>query len=69
VKKRSVSISGHRTSFALEDEFFSELKSIAAEKNLSIAALVNEIDKRPGENLSSKIRLFILAELKSSALA
>lgn len=62
VRKRSVTIRGHRTSFSLEDVFFDHLESIAAHRNLSIAALVAEIDElRPREaNLSSALRLFVL---------
>jgi len=67
VKKRSVSIAGHRTSFALEDEFYDELKSIATRKNISIAALVQKIDVGAKGNLSSKIRIFILRESKAEA--
>ncbi len=44
-RKRSVSISGHRTSFSLEDEFFDGLVRLAAARNMSVAALVNQIDK------------------------
>lgn len=66
VRKRSVSIRGHRTSYSVEQEFFSELERIAARRAVSLAALVAEIDEaRPREaNLSSAIRVFVLGEAK-----
>jgi predicted DNA-binding ribbon-helix-helix protein len=62
VRKRSVTISGHRTSYSLEQPFFDDLVSIAAERGLTLAALVAEIDEnRPREaNLSSALRLHVL---------
>jgi predicted DNA-binding ribbon-helix-helix protein len=62
VRKRSVTISGHRTSYSLEQPFFDDLVSIAAERGLTLAALVAEIDgNRPREaNLSSALRLHVL---------
>jgi len=66
VRKRSVSIRGHRTSFSVEQEFFNELEQIAARREISLAALVAEIDEtRPRDaNLSSAIRVFVLGEAK-----
>jgi predicted DNA-binding ribbon-helix-helix protein len=62
VRKRSVTISGHRTSYSLEQPFFDDLVSIATERGLTLAALVAEIDEnRPREaNLSSALRLHVL---------
>ncbi|RYC12431.1 aryl-sulfate sulfotransferase [Ciceribacter ferrooxidans] len=67
MRKRSATLHGHRTSFSLEDAFWDELKIIAAERALPLAALVAEIDdKRPPEsNLSSALRLYVLDWLKS----
>lgn len=64
VVKRSVSIRGHRTSFSLEAEFFAELEATARRRNVSLAALVGEIDgQRPADsNLSSALRVFVLRE-------
>ncbi|MGV0910463.1 ribbon-helix-helix domain-containing protein [Martelella sp. FOR1707] len=66
-RKHSISLHGHRTSFSLEDEFYTELTRIADARDLSLAALIAEIDDtRDGEiNLSSAIRLFVLAEVKA----
>ena len=67
IRKHSVSLHGHRTSFSLEDAFYAELTRIADARDLSLAALIAEIDDaRDGEiNLSSAIRLFVLAEVKA----
>ena len=67
VRKRSVSIGGHRTSYSIEDAFQAELNAIAETRGISLAALIAEIDadRDPETNLSSALRLFVLAELKS----
>jgi predicted DNA-binding ribbon-helix-helix protein len=67
MNKRSVSIRGHRTSFSLEDEFWSELKTIAGNRQISVAQLVTQVDLRrdENENLSSALRLFVLRQLKT----
>ena len=68
VIKRSVTVHGHRTSIALEDPFWSELKRLALDRELSAGELVHQIREgmaRGQINLSSQIRLFILRELLS----
>lgn len=69
VRKRSLSICGHRTSVSLEDAFFVELETAAARRGMALAALVAEIDAKrpPGANLSSALRLFVLDEVKTRA--
>ena len=62
MKKHSVELSGHRTSIALEDEFWQELKVIAKRKNTSVRQLLIQIDDIHQGNLSSAVRLFILRE-------
>jgi predicted DNA-binding ribbon-helix-helix protein len=68
VRKRSVSIRGHRTSFSLEDAFYGELERIATERGLPLAALVAEIDatRDRATNLSSALRLFVLEEVRNA---
>ena len=59
--KRSLSISGHRTSIALEPEFWAALEAMAAEKSRTMAGLIREIDEnRQTANLSSAARLAVL---------
>ena len=66
--KRSLSIKGHRTSLSLEPEFWAALKTAAAEDQKSLAALVSDIDAARGErNLSSAIRVWVLARAKTSS--
>ena len=60
MKKHSVELSGHRTSIAVEDEFWSELKKIACTQNLSLRQLLIQIDNAHTGNLASSIRLFVL---------
>ncbi len=69
IPKRSVIVAGHRTSVSLEEPFWTRLKEIAHARSKSINDLVTEIDSmepaggRQG-NLSSALRLFVLAELE-----
>ena len=62
LKKRSVVIAGHRTSLSLEDAFWQVLKVLAAERRLSINALIEEIDETRSGNLSSAVRTYILQQ-------
>ena len=68
VQKRSVSIRGHRTSFSLEKPFLDDLQAIAADRGMALAALVAEIDAdRPRDaNLSSALRIFVLAQARKT---
>ena len=61
--KRSVTIAGHRTSVALEPEFWAAIDAVAARRGLTLAALVAEIDgaRSPDRNLASALRVAALA--------
>ena len=62
LKKRSFSLSGHRTSVALEEEFWAVLESEAKKTGRSMAALVQSIDQARGPRpLASALRLQALA--------
>ena len=66
--KRSVTINGHATSISLEAELWQELKRMADETGLSVAALIARIDAdRKTGNLSSALRLAVLNDLKARA--
>ncbi len=71
VRKHSVTIRGHRTSFSLEAAFLEELKTIAAQRGLTLAGLIAAVDEeRPREaNLSSALRIFVLEEVKRGEAA
>lgn len=59
--KRSLSIAGHRTSLALEPEFWAGLESMAEARDLPLATLVRQIDEaRETTNLSSAVRIAVL---------
>lgn len=61
MEKRSLSIAGHRTSIALEPEFWAALSEMAAERGQTMAALIKSIDEtRQTANLSSAARLAVL---------
>ncbi len=60
MKKHSVELSGHRTSIAIEDEFWLELKKIAQRQNISLRQLLIRIDNTHTLNLASSIRLYVL---------
>lgn len=67
VRKRSVAIRGHRTSFSLEQPFLDELAGIAETRGITLAALVAEIDaaRSRDTNLSSALRVHVLEWLKA----
>jgi predicted DNA-binding ribbon-helix-helix protein len=61
LKKRSFSIAGHRTSIALEPEFWSVLEGEARRAQQSLAAFVASIDSsRAARPLASALRLVAL---------
>ena len=69
VRKHSVAIRGHRTSFSLEQPFLDDLRAIAAARGMTLAALIAEIDgERPrNANLSSALRIFVLDQAKRNS--
>ena len=60
--KQSFSLAGHRTSVALEPEFWAVLSRIAEMRGIVLSRLVTEIDAaRGGERpLASALRIFAL---------
>lgn len=61
--KRSVVVAGHRTSVSLEEAFWTALKRLAAERGLSLNALIAEVDAARGGNLSSALRVYVVEAL------
>ena len=59
--KKSLILSGHKTSVALEEDFWTALDSIARIKETSVDSIIQKIDKdlRNG-SLASALRVFIL---------
>ena len=59
--RRSLTIAGHRTSVALEPEFWQGLEALAAERHVRLTELIEDIDRlREGPNLSSALRVAVL---------
>ncbi len=62
LRKRSISLSGHATSVALEPEFWAVLDDVAVTEGLTQAGLMKRIDERRGRTpLASACRLLALA--------
>ncbi len=64
--KRSLVLSGHRTSVALEPEFWSALDRIAAARGQSLILLVESVDsgRDPVRSLASALRVLALREAR-----
>ena len=62
LEKRSLSLSGHRTSIALEPEFWAVLSQLAMSENITVAGLVTRIDaaRGPEQALASALRVYAL---------
>ncbi len=62
VFNRSVILGGRKTSVSLEDEFWDGLHEIGRRENISLAKLVDQIDReRESINLSSAIRVHVFS--------
>ena len=66
VVKRSIVVGGHKTSVSLEEPFWTSMKEISQQLNVTLSELVGDTNRRQG-NLSSAIRLFVLDHFKSLA--
>jgi len=73
-QRHSVRIAGHPTSVSMEDAFWQEIRRAAAEDGISTARLIEAVDrartaeasaKAPPPNLSSALRLYVLARLQA----
>lgn len=65
LEKRSLSLSGHRTSIALEPEFWAALERIAKSEAESLANIIGRIDsaRSPEQPLASALRVYALRSL------
>lgn len=71
MEKRSISIKGHRTSIAIEPEFWAVLETIAKASGITMPVLVSEIDRKrmsqqPAPGLASALRIHALNYLKNA---
>ncbi len=61
LRKRSINLSGHATSLALEPEFWIALEAMATERGLSLAGLIGALDAERGPRpLASACRVAAL---------
>jgi len=61
IVKRSLSLDGHRTSLALEPEFWQAVDRLAAAGGRTTADFISGIDRdRDGRNLASAVRVAVL---------
>lgn len=65
LQKRSMRIAGHRTSLALELQFWAALERIARDRGVSLPSLIASIDEvrakeSPEASLASAVRVFVL---------
>lgn len=64
LRKRSLTVAGHRTSVSLEPAFWDALTRLARDRGSSVPALVAAVDARRGpSNLSSALRVHVLEAL------
>ena len=66
IRRRSVTLYGHRTSISIEDAFWAQLQKLAKRRGLSMNALVAEVDEARTGNLSSALRLLAFEDVQSS---
>lgn len=67
LKKRSILLSGHATSMALEPEFWAVMDEMAAARGVTLAVLIAQIDEGRGERpLASACRVAALAYARAS---
>ncbi|GBQ63795.1 hypothetical protein AA103196_0700 [Ameyamaea chiangmaiensis NBRC 103196] len=68
LRKRSLMVSGHRTSVALEPAFWCVIEAMAADRDLAVAALIAALDagRDADQPLASALRV---AALRWSARA
>lgn len=64
IRKRSVVVSGHKTSVSVEGTFWQALGRVARRRGVSINQLIGTIDAARTGNLSSAIRIFVLEDLR-----
>lgn len=66
-KKRSLSLYGHKTSIALEQDFWIVLEKAAYAQNRSLIQLIQDVDNNRKGTLSSALRLYALHFMQQAA--
>ena len=66
IVKHSVVINGHKTSVSLEQPFWNIVREIAEAEQMTVSALLRQIDEsRRHANLSSAVRIFVLERVRA----
>lgn len=70
MRKRSITLKGHRTSVSLEEEFWAALEGFAAADRRTLPGLISEIDRArlkisPPPGLASALRVYTLKRLRA----
>ena len=69
LRKRSVTLAGHRTSLSVEQVFWDALKQLAAEEGTSLQSLIQRLDQariqgaEATTSLSGAIRVYVVERL------
>ena len=63
-----MTLAGHRTSVSLEPEFWEALALLAARRQVTLGRLIAEVDAVRSGNLSSALRLHVLASARRGLL-
>lgn len=59
-RKRSVTVQGRKTSIAITDALWSELKQLAARDGVSVNYLISRIRDRDSGELARAVRMYIV---------
>lgn len=65
LSKRSFTLQGHRTSVALEPEFWAAFDAAVARRQTTPTALMVGLDEARTRPLASAVRVFLLAEAQA----
>ena len=71
MRKRSITLKGHRTSISLEEEFWDVLEGFAKTDDRSLPKLIYDIDRsrmkqNPPPGLASALRVYALQRMKKT---
>ena len=69
LQRRTLTVSGHRTSVALEPVYWEELAVLAESRGQTVAALISEIDAARLGSLASAIRVHVVERLRAAIAA
>jgi predicted DNA-binding ribbon-helix-helix protein len=68
IPKRSIVLSGYKTSVTLEEPFWQALRELATVRGLSVSSLIRSVASERGQgNLSSALRVFVLEHFRTAA--